>query len=100
MIKYTDKLHNRKDEFTLKIINGLVFRGKHGFAKETLYVENGRFSDSSSDETILDAEGCYVIPGLIDIHFHGCVGHDFSDASLDGLKEMAKYQLTQGVTSI
>ena len=84
----------------MKIINGLVFRGKHGFAKETLYVENGRFSDSSSDETILDAEGCYVIPGLIDIHFHGCVGHDFSDASLDGLKEMAKYQLTQGVTSI
>lgn len=27
----------------------------------------------------LDAQGCYVIPGLVDIHTHGAVGEDFSD---------------------
>lgn len=84
----------------MKIINGLVFHEGKGFIKETLYTEGGRFSLSTTEDTILDAESCYVIPGLIDIHFHGCAGHDFSDASLEGLAAIAKYQLTQGVTSI
>lgn len=84
----------------MKIINGLIFRENHGFVKETLYVENGCFSDHTTDDTLLDAEGSYVIPGLIDIHFHGCVGHDFCDASPEGLAAMAEYQFNHGVTSI
>ncbi len=84
----------------MKIINGLVFHEDKGFTRETLYTEGGRFSLSSSEDTILDAENCYVIPGLVDIHFHGCAGHDFSDASPDGLDAMAAYQISQGVTSI
>lgn len=84
----------------MKIINGLVFRENQGFIKETLYVEHGRFADCSTDDYVIDAEGCYIIPGLIDIHFHGCMGHDFSDASLEGLTAMAEYELSQGITSI
>lgn len=84
----------------MKIINGLVFHEKEGFKKETLYTEGDSISLSTSEDTILDAEGCYVIPGLIDIHFHGCAGHDFSDASLAGLSAIAAYQLSQGITSI
>ena len=84
----------------MKIINGLVFRENQGFTQETLYVENGRFTDHTTDDTVINADDCYVIPGLIDIHFHGCVGHDFCDASLEGLAAMAEYELSQGVTSI
>ena len=84
----------------MKIINGLVFHEKEGFRKETIYTEKDSISLSTSEDTILDAEGCYVIPGLIDIHFHGCAGHDFSDASLAGLHAIAAYQLSQGITSI
>lgn len=84
----------------MKIINGLVFHENQGFLSETLYVENGLFADHTTDDTVIDAEGCYVIPGLIDIHFHGCVGHDFCDASLEGLAAMAEYELSQGITSI
>ena len=84
----------------MKIIDGLVFHEGKGFVNDTLYTEGGRFALSSSEDTILDAESCYVIPGLIDIHFHGCVGHDFSDASSEGLAAIAEYQLSQGVTSI
>lgn len=90
----------RKGVFFLKIIHGLVFHEGEGFIKETLYTEGDRFSLSASEDTILDAEGCYIIPGLIDIHFHGCAGHDFSDASSEGLSAIAAYQLSQGVTSI
>lgn len=84
----------------MKIINGLVFHEGKGFVKETLYTEGDKFSLSTSEEIILDAESCYVIPGLIDIHFHGCAGHDFSDASPEGLTAIAEYQLSQGITSI
>ena len=84
----------------MKIINGLVFREKRGFIPDTLYIENGVFSDYTTDNKIIDANGCYVIPGLIDIHFHGCVNHDFCDASLEGLEAMAKYEYAQGITSI
>lgn len=84
----------------MKIINGLVFHEGKGFVSETLYTERGRFSLSTSEDSILDAESCYVIPGLVDIHFHGCAGHDFSDASPDGLAAIAAYQLSQGVTCI
>ena len=30
-------------------------------------------------EDALDAEGCYLIPGLIDIHTHAAMGEDASD---------------------
>lgn len=84
----------------MKIINGLVFHEKQGFIPKTLYVENGVFSNHTTDDEVIDANGRYVIPGLIDIHFHGCVNHDFCDASLEGLRTMAEYELSQGVTSI
>lgn len=41
-----------------------------------------------------------MIPGLTDLHFHGCVGEDFSDATPDGLQKMADYELSRGVTQI
>lgn len=56
--------------------------------------------DPVEDPEIIDAAGCYVIPGLLDVHFHGCIGEDFSDASADGLQKMADYELSEGVTYI
>ena len=47
----------------------------------------------------LDAEGCYIIPGLIDIHTHGAMNEDASNGSVDGLKKMAPYYAGDGVTS-
>ena len=47
----------------------------------------------------LDAAGCYVIPGLVDIHTHGAVGEDFSDGRREGLQPLADYYAAHGVTS-
>ena len=47
----------------------------------------------------LDAAGCYVIPGLVDIHTHGAVGEDFSDGKPQGLQPLADYYAAHGVTS-
>ena len=41
-----------------------------------------------------------MIPGLTDLHFHGCRGEDFSDGSPEGLETMAAYELSRGITQI
>jgi N-acetylglucosamine-6-phosphate deacetylase len=46
-----------------------------------------------------DMEGCYVIPGLVDIHSHGAMGEDSSDGNAEGLQKMSLYYAEGGVTS-
>ena len=41
-----------------------------------------------------------MIPGLIDIHFHGCAGVDFCDGTVEAMRHMAEYELQNGITSI
>ena len=50
-------------------------------------------------EQIIDASGCYVCPGFIDVHIHGCVGRDVMDGSVESLEEMAKFVASHGTTS-
>ena len=47
----------------------------------------------------IDLGGATVIPGLIEVHSHGCAGADFSDGDYEGLKAMAKQYAQWGVTS-
>ena len=54
----------------------------------------------SLQEENIDGEGCYAIPGLIDLHFHGCMGYDFCDGTKEAIAEIAKYEASVGVTAI
>jgi N-acetylglucosamine-6-phosphate deacetylase len=51
-------------------------------------------------EELLDASCLYVIPGLTDIHFHGCMGHDFCEGKPEVIQLMADYEESVGVTQI
>ena len=84
----------------MRIINGRVFDLEQGFLSRDVLTDGGQIASASGDDQILDAAGCYVIPGLVDVHFHGCVGEDFSDATPDGLQKIADFELSQGVTYI
>ena len=77
-----------------------MFDLEHGFCEKDLCTDGSVFAGTSSDGEIVDASGCYVIPGLVDVHFHGCVGEDFSDATPEGLQAMADYELSEGVAYI
>ena len=52
-----------------------------------------------SDYEVIDAQGKFVSPGLVDMHIHGYLGADVSDGDVEGLKLMAKGILENGVTS-
>lgn len=84
----------------MRITNGKVFDLEQGFMARDLCTDGLLISETSGDGDVLDATGCYVIPGLVDVHFHGCVGEDFSDATPDGLQKIADYELSQGVAYI
>ena len=89
-----------------KIVNGLVFQEEGSFKPETVYmlgeriVTEAAYREASGAETQTDAAGDYVIPGLTDIHFHGCMGMDCCDGTGEAFQAIAAYELRQGVTSI
>ena len=84
----------------MQIINGQVFDLEKGFVECDLYTDGKLISEKSDDGIVIDAKDCYVIPGLVDVHFHGAVGEDFSDATPEGLQKIADFELSQGVTYI
>lgn len=47
----------------------------------------------------LNAQGMYLIPGLVDIHTHAAVGADASDGIAADFPKMARYYAAGGVTS-
>lgn len=80
--------------------NGWIFADGR-FVRGGFSVENGRFAHVLEDipGPAEDLDGALVIPGLVDIHVHGCAGADFSDGDYAGLVRMARYLARRGVTS-
>ena len=72
----------------MKIKNGLVFDLENGFVARELCTDGMYIAENSADDVEIDAADCYVIPGLVDVHFHGAVGEDFSDATAEGLQKI------------
>ena len=85
------------------IRNAKVFTGGCRFEERDLLIRDGRivFGAVPMDgEEVLDARGSYALPGLVDIHFHGAVGHDFCDADEAGLQAIADFEASKGVLAI
>jgi N-acetylglucosamine-6-phosphate deacetylase len=47
----------------------------------------------------IDARGRKLLPGFIDLHVHGAVGHEVMDGSPEELREMACFYAKHGVTT-
>jgi N-acetylglucosamine-6-phosphate deacetylase len=48
---------------------------------------------------VVDAGGATVLPGFVDVHVHGAVGHEVMDGDAAGLTAMSTFFATHGVTS-
>ena len=80
------------------IIENVVLQSDAGAAGDGIVPVNEAGKDG--DEEVIDGDGCYCIPGMIDLHFHGCMGCDFSDGSKEALQKIADYEASVGVTAI
>lgn len=85
------------------IKNAKVYGIDGSFAEKDLVIRQGRIvfgAAPQEGEEVLDAAGAYALPGLVDIHFHGAVGHDFCDADEAGLQAIADFEASKGVLAI
>ena len=82
------------------IKNALVHTTDQGFVQKDVFTDGTLFSRQTKDSAVLDGSGCYLIPGLIDIHFHGCAGYYFCDGTPEALDAIGTYELSCGVTSM
>lgn len=84
--------------------NVRVLKDDFTFADASVAVRNGVIAGiGQPDETGLqpiDATGLTLIPGLIDTHFHGALGHCFGRTGPEGIRAVAAFEAMHGVTAI
>lgn len=103
---YIDRAFFAKDKLAIsdrcrKVVSALEL----GSSKEIVSsLETDSLEDeiegSIEDTLEIDATGCYAIPALTDIHFHGCAGYDFCDGSREAIDAIAAYEASVGIANI
>lgn len=102
------KVYTESGEF---VLGGIITQGDTITAvytekeKEVTLKKMNMTADSSVQkekltENVIDGKGAYAIPGLIDLHFHGCMGDDFCDGDKEAIRRIAEYEASVGVTAI
>ena len=64
------------------------------------YITGVGLGDIDEGDTVIDLNGDYLVPGLVDIHTHGRAGGDFVCADRELLEKMLASYLNSGVTSL
>ncbi len=93
-----------EEETAIVLQNGTVFIDGRLKCADVAF-ENGVITQISEPgtihtEAVMDVDGHFVLPGFVDIHSHGALGHDFCDAGPAGLEALLAYYGNIGVTSV
>lgn len=84
------------------IINGKIVTPNSILVNKVLVFDKviiGVFDEPPSECAVIDANGLYISPGLIDVHTHGCIGFDVMDDTCEAVKVMSERIAKNGVTS-
>lgn len=86
--------------FTVK---GMVYTKACEFAPGMITIEDDRIKEVSLCN-ILELnekeQKQYLIPGLVDVHFHGAAGYDFCDGTREAFHAIEQYENAHGITTI
>lgn len=87
----------------MRIRNGRILTPGAVLHGHELVVAEGRIRalrrPGADGGALLDAQGLWVAPGLIDLHVHGALGCDVMDATPASLTTMARHFARRGITS-
>ena len=68
--------------------NATIYNDQFETVKQNITIEGERImaiDNRETDDTVLDLAGYTVLPGLVDIHIHGCAGHDTGEATEEAI---------------
>lgn len=89
-----------------QIVNGHILTPKGWLEGGSVIIEDNKIKAVSNidlhivDAEIIDAKGCYVVPGGIDLHTHGGGGRDFIEGSEDAFRAAVNAHMKHGTTTI
>ncbi len=89
-----------------QIVNGRILTPQGWLEGGSLVIDGKKIKVVSNidlhvvDAEIIDAKGCYVVPGGIDINTHGGGGHDFMEGTEEAFRAAVDAHLKHGTTAI
>ena len=87
----------------MRQIGGFLCTEAFRFEAGILTIEDDRIRvvEPCGEEELTEKQRAqYILPGLVDIHLHGCAGYDFCDGTVEAMRVMASYELAHGITTI
>ena len=98
------ELEQPRGQFAL--INGRVILPQETVTGKAIIVEGNKILGVADADSLgiatnrIDVGGRYIAPGLIDIHTHGALGHDFNEPTVEAFTSITEENVTRGVTSL
>ena len=89
-----------------QIVNGRILTPQGWLEGGSLVIDGNKIRAVSNinlhvvDAEIIDAKGCYVVPGGVDMHAHGGGGRDFVEGSEEAFRAAVDAHMRHGTTSI
>ncbi len=89
---------------TLLLTGGTIISDGRRFENPGVLIRDGKIASlgraSADDAVRIELGEQILIPGLIDIHTHGAVGHDFTEGTDEAFDAVSRYQARHGVTGV
>lgn len=88
----------------IKIYNGIILTPFDNIGLGTVVIEGNKIigvergNIDVPDADNIDAGGCYISPGFIDLHTHGAGGSDFMDGTVEACLQIAHTHALHGTT--
>ena len=85
--------------------NGSALLGER-LVKTDILANHGRIIEIAPDivpddqTEVINCQGRFLLPALVDIHTHGANGYDFNTADLDGMKKIMEFYVSHGVGTV